>query len=80
MNAFVPRVQVGPVGGVKQVPVPWARPQSGFTLLLESLLVLCARTGMAVAKLGRMTNGAAEALNGIIQTVKRKSCGFRTFE
>ena len=27
-----------------------------------------------------VTNGAAEALNGIIQTVKRKSRGFRTFE
>ena len=27
-----------------------------------------------------VTNGATEALNGIIQTVKRKSCGFRTFE
>lgn len=27
----------------------------------------------------RITNGAAEALNGIIQTVKRKSRGFRTF-
>lgn len=28
----------------------------------------------------RITNGAAEALNGIIQTVKRKSRGFRSFE
>jgi transposase len=27
----------------------------------------------------RVTNGAAEALNGIIQTIKRKSRGFRTF-
>jgi len=28
----------------------------------------------------RVTNGAAEALNGIIQTVQRKSRGFRTVE
>ncbi len=28
----------------------------------------------------RITNGAAEALNGIIQTVKRKARGFRTVE
>ena len=28
----------------------------------------------------RVTNGAAEALNGIIQTVKRKARGFRTVE
>jgi transposase len=27
----------------------------------------------------RLTNGPAEALNGIIQTVKRKSRGFRNF-
>ena len=27
-----------------------------------------------------LTNGAAEALNGIVQTVKRKSRGFRTFD
>lgn len=27
-----------------------------------------------------VTSGAAEALNGIVQTVKRKSRGFRTFE
>jgi transposase len=28
----------------------------------------------------RIANTAAEALNGIVQTVKRKSRGFRTFE
>ena len=28
----------------------------------------------------RLTNAAAEALNGIIQTAKRKSRGFRNFE
>ena len=28
----------------------------------------------------RVTNGAAEAINGIIQTVKRKSRGFKTVE
>ncbi len=35
-------------------------------------VVACLRT--------RVTNGAAEALNGILQTVKRKSRGFRTVE
>jgi hypothetical protein len=28
----------------------------------------------------RLTNGASEALNGIIQTAKRKSRGFKNFE
>ena len=28
----------------------------------------------------RLTNGLAEAINGIIQTAKRKSRGFRSYE
>lgn len=54
VHAWVPRVDGGAEGGgVKQVSVPWARAQSGFTLLMESLIVLCARTGMTVAEVGR---------------------------
>jgi transposase len=61
VNAFVPRVEGGPGGGgVKQVQVPWARPQSGFTLLMESLVVLCARTGMTVAEVGRVLGEYAQ--------------------
>ena len=36
--------------------------------------------GVAAYLRTRITNGAAEALNGIIQTVKRKARGFRTVE
>jgi len=36
--------------------------------------------GMVAYLHTRVTNGAAEALNGVIQTLKRKSWGFRSVE
>jgi transposase len=54
VHAHVPRVDGGPGGGgVKRVAVPWARPQSGFSLLMESLVLLLARSGMTVAEVAR---------------------------
>jgi transposase len=42
IHAKVPRVRCGACHNTTQVPVPWARPNSGFTLLMEALLVtLC---------------------------------------
>ena len=38
LHARVPRVSC-PAHGVHQVTVPWARPESGFTLLFEALLM-----------------------------------------
>jgi len=38
LHARVPRVAC-PAHGVRQVAVPWARPESGFTLLFEALLM-----------------------------------------
>lgn len=54
VNAPVPRVDGGPGHGVKRVSVPWARAHSGFTLFLESLAMLMARSGMTVAEVGRV--------------------------
>jgi transposase len=53
IHAKVPRVRCGNCGKTTQVPVPWARPGSGFTLLMEALIVtLCqAMTVRAVAQL-----------------------------
>jgi transposase len=53
VNAHVPRVDGGPDHGVKRVSVPWARAQSGFTLFMESLVMLMARSGMTVAEVAR---------------------------
>ena len=50
LNAPVPRVDGGSAGGVKRVAVPWARPHSGFSSLLESLLIVLAQSGMTVAE------------------------------
>jgi transposase len=53
LHAKVPRVRCGVCGKTTQVPVPWARPGSGFTLLMEALIVtLCqAMTVRQVAQL-----------------------------
>ncbi|MDA3960915.1 MAG: transposase family protein [Planctomycetota bacterium] len=42
LTARVPRVRC-PNCGVKQVAVPWARPGSGFTLLMEALILEMAK-------------------------------------
>lgn len=43
LHGRVPRI-ICPHCGVRQVNVPWAREKSGFTLLMEALLVLLAQT------------------------------------
>lgn len=43
IHAGVPRVAC-PEHGVRAVPVPWARPGSGFTLLFEAMVVELAKT------------------------------------
>jgi transposase len=53
VHAHVPRVEGGPGKGVKRVEVPWARPHSGFTLFMESMVLLLARSGMTVAEAAR---------------------------
>ncbi len=42
LHARLPRVQCGKCG-VKTVPVPWARPGSGFTLLFEAMVLMLGR-------------------------------------
>ena len=62
VHAFVPRVDGGLGAGVKRVRVPWARARSGFTLLMESLIVVLARTGMTVAEVARTLGEYAQRL------------------
>jgi len=38
LNARVPRIRCGACG-IRTVSVPWARPDSGFTLLFEALIM-----------------------------------------
>ena len=39
---------------MNRVNVPWARPHSGFTLLLESLILVLAQSGMTAAEVARV--------------------------
>lgn len=43
VHAEVPRVSCGHCGKTTQVPVPWARSGSGFTLLFEAMVVALAQ-------------------------------------
>jgi transposase len=53
LHARVPRVRCAE-HGVRQVPVSWARPGSGFTLLFEALLITFAEA-MPVARIAKFT-------------------------
>ena len=52
LNARVPRVRCDTCG-IKKVHVPWARPDSGFTLLFEALLMTML-SAMPVRTVARM--------------------------
>jgi transposase len=61
LHADVPRVQCGVCGKTSQIPVPWAREGSGFTLLFEALgLALCQE--LPVAQAARLLRAPAKRL------------------
>jgi len=43
VHADLPRVRCASCGKTRQVPAPWARPGSGFSMLMEALLVVLAK-------------------------------------
>ncbi|MCH7871603.1 MAG: P27 family phage terminase small subunit [Planctomycetes bacterium] len=53
LHARQPRVEC-PDHGVKTVEVPWARPGSGFTLLMEAFILLLVQGGMTAAQAARL--------------------------
>jgi len=62
LHAFLPRVAGGEPDGIKTIEVPWARPGSGFTLLMEALIVMLCQTGMTVAEAARTVTETAHRL------------------
>jgi hypothetical protein len=58
-----------------QVEAPWARPQSGFTLLMEALVVMLARTGMSVAEAARVMGEYSAAALVVFGKAGAKSAG-----
>lgn len=53
IHANLPRVRCVKCGKTRQVPAPWARPGSGFSLLMEALLVVLAKQ-MPVRAIGQL--------------------------
>lgn len=66
VNAHVPRVDGGPGPGVKRVAVPWARAHSGFSLLMESMMLVLTRSSMTVAEAARTLGEYPERLWSVI--------------
>lgn len=53
LHARHPRVHC-PEHGIKTVEVPWARPGTGFTLLMEAYILALVEGGMTAAEAGRL--------------------------
>jgi len=64
--ARVPRI-TSPNGSVKTVEVPWAKPNGGFTLLMEAYLLTLAKL-LPVAEVSRQTNVSQDRIWHLIRT------------
>lgn len=66
INARIPRTECSTCGKTRQIEVPWARPQSGFSQLMEALLItLC--QAMPVARVQKLFNiGGNDRIWGIL--------------
>lgn len=75
IHADLPRVRCSGCGKTKQVPVPWARPGSGFSLLMEALLVVLAKQMpvRAVAQLMDLHDGQIwRVLDHYVETARQQ--------
>jgi transposase len=73
LHAAVPRVKCGHCGKVTQVDVPWARPGSGFTLLMDALVLTLAKKlpVSAIAQLfGVSDNRIWRAINAHVEAAR----------
>ena len=66
IRARVPRIKT-PSGSVKTVEVPWAEPHSGFTLLMELLLLAMAKV-LPVAEVARQTGVSEDRIWHLIRS------------
>lgn len=66
IRARVPRITT-PSGAVKTAEVPWARPNGGFTLLMEAWLLAMAKV-LPVAEVSRQTSVSEDRLWHLIRT------------
>jgi len=66
IRARVPRMTT-PSGAVKTVEVPWAKPNGGFTLLMEAYLLAMAKV-LPVAEVSRQTSVSEDRIWHLIRT------------
>ena len=66
IHARVPRITTSS-GAVKTVEVPWARPNGGFTLLMEAYLLALAKV-LPVAEVSRQTSVSQDRIWHLIRT------------
>ncbi len=66
IHARVPRIKT-PSGTVKTVEVPWAMPHSGFTLLMEALLLAMAKV-LPVAEVARQSGISEDRIWHLIRS------------
>lgn len=66
LEARVPRIRCRD-GSIKTVPVPWAEPNSGFTLLMEAFLLGLAKV-LPVAEVSRQTGVSEDRIWHLIRT------------
>jgi transposase len=52
----VPRIREKSTGKIKQIDVPWARENSGFTLLFEAYVMQLIEFEMPISKVGSLVN------------------------
>ena len=65
LHARQPRIEC-PDHGVKTVEVPWARPQVGFTLLMEAFILALVENGMTPRQVGRLIGAHDTRIWGVV--------------
>ena len=72
LHARQPRIEC-PEHGVKTVEVPWARPGSGFTLLMEAFILVLVQGGMTPAQAARLIDEHDTRLWRVLQHYVEKA-------
>lgn len=66
IHARIPRVRCGHCGKTTQIVVPWARPQAGFTQLMEALIITLCKA-MPVAQVADLMNVSGNRLWRVLE-------------
>lgn len=79
IHAELPRVACGSCGKTTQMEAPWARPRSGFTLLMEALIMTFAKA-MPVSEVARLLKVSQDRVWLVINHHVGEARGKESFE